>query len=299
MHGRAHNTMGLTLIEMTLVLGTMVLMVGLAVPAARSLTHSFASEGAVKSMIDAALSSARAMAMTRQRYVGVRFQKLCTSDDPANPLKGLLEAPQYMIFIISEGPKLVTSPGQPVRGLPVNGFRALDGVDPIKLPSAVGVMDPSHMSTVTVKAQVDEHLADATTFSIIFAPSGRLTVQDIRVRNREGVYQPKNDPGSSNAAHDDVFNSPENICLYHEGKFIQDDYSSDKNWLTSRDAQEYGLGAEHSLTSFAIYDATLLRAFYQHHVESPVMIDYFKRLWPGGDKVVYVNSYTGHLILPD
>jgi hypothetical protein len=281
--------MGLTLIEMTLVLGTMVLLVGLSVPAVRSLTHSFQSEGAVKSMIDAALSSARAMAMTRQRYVGVRFQKLCTSDDPAEPLKGIVDAPQYMIFIMSEEREKI--------GL-ANGFRAVDGLDPIKLPSTVGVMDLSNGVQAGMGNQRDESLADATTFSVIFAPSGRLVVHEVRVRNRQGEYQPRNDPGSGKAAHDDIFNSPENICLYKEGKFIQDDYSASKNLRSTRETVEFGLGEELSVTRFVLYDTATLRTLYKSGARPPAALSSYLNMLPA-EKSVYVSWYSGHLILSD
>jgi hypothetical protein len=290
MHGRTHKTLGLTLIEMTLVIGTMVLLVGFAVPAVRSLTHSFQSEGAVKSMIDAALSSARAMAMTRQRYVGVRFQKLCTSDDPADPLKGILDAPQYMIFIMSEEPKKI--------GNLRNGFRAVDGLDPVKLPSTVGVMDLGGSLVAPVDPARDATLADATTFSIVFSPSGRLLVHSVRARNRQGRYQPRNDPGSGNMAHDDIFNSPENICLYHEGKFIQDDYSNSKNSNSTKESVEFGLGEESSVTSFVIYDTATLRTFYKSGAQPlTALSDYLNTL--STEKSVHVSSYSGHLILSD
>jgi len=99
MNLRARKTTGLTLVEMTLVIATIAIMAGLAVPAMRALIRSFQTEGGAVSMINAALHSARTMAVSRQRYVGVRFQKLCTSDNPTDPLKGLMDAPQYMIFI--------------------------------------------------------------------------------------------------------------------------------------------------------------------------------------------------------
>jgi hypothetical protein len=304
MHGRVHKTLGLTLIEMTLVLGTMVLLIGFAVPAVRSLTHSFQSEGAVKSMIDAALSSARAMAMSRQRYVGVRFQKLCTSDDPANPLKGTLDAPQYMIFIMSEEAPSFIQPEGSATFLPWEvGFRAVDGLDPIKLPDTVGVMDisngvsPIAIGVMTVGFEGDDELVDATTFCIIFSPSGRLVVKDVRVRNRDGIYQPRNDPGSQSVSHDDIFNSAVNICQYHEGRFIQDDYSRFKNLGSSRETEDFGLGRESSVTRFVIYDTATLRSFFKSGSRPSPVIDY---LWTlRSDKSVYVNSYTGHLILPD
>jgi hypothetical protein len=253
-------------------------------------------------MIDAALSSARAMAMTRQRYVGVRFQKLCTSDDPAAPLKGTLDAPQYMIFIMSEGPSFIPPEG-PATFLPWEvGFRAVDGLDPIKLPDTVGVMEftngTSHIAigVMTLGFEGDDELVDATTFCIIFSPSGRLVVKHVRVRNRDGIYQPRNDPGSPSVSHDDVFNSAANICLYHEGRFIQDDYSRGKNLGSSRETEEFGLGREYSVTRFVIYDTATLRSFFKSGSQPPPVIDY---LWTlRRDKSVYVNSYTGHLVLP-
>ena len=62
MFPRARRTTGLTLIEMTLVVATMALLMGFAVPAVRSLMTSFQTQSGVKSMIEAALSSARARA---------------------------------------------------------------------------------------------------------------------------------------------------------------------------------------------------------------------------------------------
>ena len=124
MYGRAHRTTGLTLIEMTLVVATMALLAGFAVPAVRALLNSFQTQSGVKSMIEAALSSARAMAMSSQNYVGIRFQKLCTAQDPADPLKDLFNAPQYMIFIVHEEPKKI--------GGLANGFRAIEGLEPVR-----------------------------------------------------------------------------------------------------------------------------------------------------------------------
>jgi Tfp pilus assembly protein FimT len=63
MYLRAHRAKGLTLIEMTLVIATIALLVGFGVPAVRVLIHSFQSESGTRSMIGAALSSARAMAV--------------------------------------------------------------------------------------------------------------------------------------------------------------------------------------------------------------------------------------------
>ncbi len=277
MYGRARKTTGLTLIEMTLVIGTMALLVGFAVPAVRSMMKSFQTESGVRSMIDAALSSARAMAMSNQTYVGVRFQKLCTSDDPLDPIKDVLNAPQYMIFIMHEEPKMI--------GGLANGFRAVQGLDPIKLPDTMGVLD---LTGIASDATIDElsELSDATTFSIVFAPSGKLAVHEVRVRNRQGFYRPNNSPGSLQIATDDVFNSVDNICRYRQGMFIQDDYAR----RNGTDNVELGLGKEDSRTSFVIYELPTLRAAYGSRTPWSA---YLGRLV---SEVLQVSPYAGGLI---
>jgi type II secretory pathway pseudopilin PulG len=269
MHGREHRTIGLTLIEMTLVVATIAIMVGLALPAVQGLIRSFQSEGGARSMIAAALNSARTMAVTKQRYVGVRFQKSCTSNDPSNPLKGLLEAPQYLVFIMHEERRAMDNLS--------TGFRVVEGVEPIKLPDTMGVMDLTEITSDTTIDTLAE-LNDATAFSIVFSPSGKLVVQDVRVRNREGVNLPDDTAGSTKPSMDDVFNSDINIIRYKCGMFIQDDY------------QALGLGQEPSRKSFVIYDRNAFRQAYERRMP---WTQYLRELSLHG---LYVNSYTGNLI---
>jgi type II secretory pathway pseudopilin PulG len=289
MRRHVRTTTGLTLIETTLVVATIALLVGLALPAVRALIDSFQSEGGTKSIIRAALNAARTMAVTHQQYIGVRFQKACISDDPTDPLKGELNAPQYMIFIVQDEPKNMGGLG--------NGFRAMEGQEPIKLPDTVGVMSLSDTDVPSLGMKRPGALSDVTTFSIIFSPSGKLVVHDVRVRNRDGVYLPANDPGSTKISHDDLFNSVENICRYKEGMFIQDDYSAAKNINTRTDPgfMELGLGKEPSVTSFVIYDVATVRT--QYALPAPTPIDYLNAL--RRDKSVYVSPYTGDLISSD
>jgi len=290
MDSRTRKAAGLTLIEMTLVVATIALLAGLALPAIRVMIDSFQSEGGTKSIIQAALKSARVMAMTHQRYVGVRFQKACTSNDPCDPLKGDLNAPQYMIFIMQDEPKNMGGLG--------NGFKAMEGHEPIKLPDTIGVMREDFInSTMRVGLKREGALNDVTTFSIVFSPSGKLVVHEVRVRNRDGVYLPANDLGSMKVSHDDVFNSVENICRYKEGIFIQDDYSALKNPNTRATPGfiELGLGQEDSVTDFFIYSTSTLRTLYgRSNRPDPDLIDYLDAMKK--DKAVYVNSHTGDLI---
>jgi type II secretory pathway pseudopilin PulG len=286
MNARAHNKRGLTLIEMTLVVGTIALLVGFGVPAVRSLLHSMQTEAGVHSMIDAALSSAQAMAMTRQRYVGIRFQKRCTSTDSSNPLAGLIDAPQYMIFIMQEEPASMGGLG--------NGFKAIEGFEPIKLPETVGVMDinsvgSSGRAPTDLLLKKDYALSDVTTFSIVFSPSGRLVMHQVRVRNRNGVRLPDNSD-SAKASRDSVFNSVINICQYKVGMFIQDDYCLK---LSTPGPVELGLGQELSTAQFVIYDVPTFRALYTGAALTDLQ-RYLTLL--DASQTVNVNVYTGHLI---
>lgn len=274
MYGRPRRTVGLTLIEMTLVVATIALLMGLALPAVQTLIDSFQSEGGTKSIIQAALNSARTMAVTHQRYVGVRFQKACRSNDPLDPLKGLLDAPQYMVFIVHEEPKVLNL---------ADGFRALEGQEPIKLPDTIGVMDLTRVKS-DVDLDTSAELSDATTFSIVFSPSGKLMIRDVQVRNRNGYVDSTNDAGVS---RDDVFNKKTQVDA-GVGMFYQDDYFA-AAWSGY---PNLGLGPEASRTGFVLYERRAFRLVYEK-----------KRAWTdylGGlsTRAVYVSPYTGDLISP-
>ena len=282
MNGRADKRRGLTLIETTLVVAAIALLVGFGLPAVRSLIHSFESQDGTRSMIGAALSSARAMAVKHQRYAGIRFQKKCTSLDVDSPLDRVAEAPQYMIFIIHEEPRKM--------GDLTVGFRAVEGLEPVKLPETIGVID---LSEVNEDAEIDAdiELNDATAFSILFSPAGKLVVHDVRTRNRDGVYRPtktSDDPNAADSSRDDIFNSVENIIADtglakdRVGAFIQDDYDDDP---------DLGLGQEASRTRFVIYDPQRLRSAF---TEKKAWSEYLSLL--PDEAEAYVSPYAGTLI---
>ncbi|MBN2138532.1 MAG: hypothetical protein JW720_12060 [Sedimentisphaerales bacterium] len=273
---------GLTLTEMAVVIAATALLIGLALPAVRAVMAAFESGENATSMISAALSSARALAAKEGRYVGIRFQKAYNpgSADPMDPLT----APQYMIFIVHD-PSILA-----------NGFRAMEGLKPIKLPDSVGVMDltlvtrsDTTFTEAPIAADIDlltpgkEAARDTTTFSIIFSPSGKLLIHEVRTRNRHGRMDSAATPSS-----DKVFNTKSQVDA-GVGMFYQDDYWG-ASWSSFPD---YGLGPELSRKSFVVYDTTEFKKAYDKGEP-----------WSGylagpGPKVTYINPYTGTVILKD
>lgn len=185
MNAKCRNS-GITLTEMAVVVGAVAVLTVLGLPAIRAFLHSFESQGATRSMISASLASARATAAKEQRYAGIRFQSKYQPDG-----KGC----QYMIFIIHD----------PEETDDAFGFRAVEGVNPIKLPDNVGVME-----VVDSDEDIDNFvkLTDETTFSVVFSPSGKLVIHDVQVLNI-GVW-------------DDIFNTGLKV-LNGLAMFIEDD----------------------------------------------------------------------------
>jgi len=280
MNYKPQTKTGFSLTEMVVVLATISLLVAFGLPVMRMIRESFESKTGGKSMISAALSSARAIAAKEQHYAGIRFQR--DSDGT-----------QYMIFIIHDFEKTGLNPG----------FRAVQNLKPTKLPDSMGVMDSivrsNHGTNWTDAEQLldeplnaaylddtnpqnlgpdqkNRYITDTSSFSIVFSPNGKLIMHDVRVRNRDGIYQPDN--GLPNkVSMDSIFNSPQNITTYGVGKFIQDDYA------------ELGLGAESSRNSFIIYDK--IRFDKLNAIER---FNYLSSLVP-----VYINPYTGTIISTD
>ena len=263
---KRYRQSGRTLAEMTVVIAAIVLLGSFGLPAVRAFLDSFESGTGARPVISAALASARAIAAKEQRYAGIRFQKAYNSDDPLNPLGGVLEAAQYMVFIVHDFDKTRLAPG----------FRAVEGLQPIKLPDSVGVID---LSLIGADVDIDEpiELNNATAFSIIFSPSGKLVIHDVRVRNRDGRTTGTEIPAIS---QDDIFNTVGKVtALYNPfGMFVQDDYLS------------FGLEQEPSRRGFIIYDRLeFKRAYDRGQAYSGNLV----KLVP---EAIYINPYTGTMI---
>jgi len=242
---------GLTLIEMTVVIVAIAVLTTLGLPAMRAFVNSMESSGGAQCMISASMASARAIAAKEQKYAGIRFQNKYQEDG-----KGC----QYMIFIVHDFENTNLA----------SGFRAVEGMQPIKLPENVGVMDLKINDNKKIDSdselENEDDLTDTTSFSILFSPSGKLVIHDVRVRNRGGK--------TNGESKDDIFNVKSNV-EDGIGMFYQDDYA------------ELGLGQEASRDSFIIYN----RAEFERVNKDRRWSDYIKDL-----KVLRINSYTGTII---
>ena len=254
---------GYTLVEMLVVVGILVVLFGLGVPAARRLVRSFDSGMNVKSVISTALGTAQAIAASEDTYAGVRFQR-----DRLGR--------QYMVLIKYD---------YDATGL-ANGFVAVANRKPTKLPDTLGVVDAARLDlTLPYTAQKDttndalldtpEDMADATTFSIVFSKEGRLVTHDVQVMVRDVRYVPPPATVNYEASADDVFNTVNNVTVRGVGQFVQDGYPT------------MGWGREESRNTFILFDRKGLEAVGA------------ARRWSGflkGQEVVYVSPYSGEIV---
>jgi len=285
---RTNKQRGFTLPEQIIVVAGIVLLAAIAMPAIKAFFKTFESTDAAKTMISSALTTAQSIAIKQQRYAGIRFQIAGyhgPSIDEENRDK-LMKGGQYIIFIVHDPDKTDLA----------SGFRAVQGIAPIKLPDSVGVMDlkrrdnkdASESDYIDItKSELgpdtellsSKILRDTTSFSIVFSPQGKLVVHDVRIRNRNGVRETSGQ--ALVPSLDDVFNTLIRVSgLYKPsaGQFVQDDYA------------ELGLGQEPGRRSFIIYEKEKLKeAYNSNEPYSGYLIDLDE---------VYINPYTGTIINP-
>jgi hypothetical protein len=125
----------------------------------------------------------------------------------------------------------------------------------------------------------ERYVWDTTSFSIIFSPSGRLVVHEVRIRNKNGYPDTTAD---NNVSNDDIFNKKEEVDA-GKAMFYQDDYCNGMGNTYG----DMGLGPELSRQSFIIYDKTI----FERLDPSSRYIDYLKGL-----KRININPYIGTMI---
>jgi hypothetical protein len=253
-------------------MAVMVILLAVAAPVAQKLAQSLGNSAGARNIIDAAMTSARAIAVREGHYAGVRFQQ-----DYAGR--------QYLVFIIND----------PNATLLANGFRAVEGRKPTALPEGVGVTgyrvqkrydnhdtdsDRTDDRDLAVEGKTkpsdadpyldsDVEMNDAATFSIIFSPSGKFVVHPVRVSN-----------GSST---DKIFNFKD---------YVLDGSNSTTRFAMlrrdeSEETQHDGFQEENSVPSFKIYEQNKLAKVVAN------------KRWSGYLSTLnteFVNPYTGELV---
>jgi Tfp pilus assembly protein PilE len=292
---------GLTLVEQVIVLAGVVVLAAISLPGIKAFFKTFESADAAKTMISSALASARAIAAKEQRYAGIRFQIIGfhgnSSSSNEENLDRLIKASQYMIFIIHDPDDRTRAPdGTNLE----SGFRAVEGIEPIKLPDSIGVMDLKHLNPfdevslvdpvpdyliITPDDQIEEAwiLRDTTSFSIIFSPAGKLIIHDVRIRNRDGVTETSGQ--TSVRSLDNVFNTRNRVAGYDKYRVPANDYyRPEAGMFVQDDYLDLGLWQELSRRSFIVYEKEKFRDNYQQNQPIPL-----------GEEI-YVNPYTGTMI---
>ncbi len=257
--------------EQTLVVGIVGALMYFGLPAAKQLFNTLETPSGTKALIGSALASARAIAAREQNYVGIRFQHACYRDPQGDiqPEKSPLKTPQYMIFIKHN----------PMQSNDQDTFTVIEGIEPIKLPENIGVMDliltPSEnqLEPINTNGEIDNdvELLDTTTFSIVFTPAGRLVMLEVLARNRDGA--------TLDTSEDDIINTEDNV---RKGiaMFIQD----------NDPVANHILEQEPSRRNFIIYDRSIFRSLPEGQRYEKYLKDLRDR------KMIYINPYTGTFI---
>jgi hypothetical protein len=191
------KTRAVTLTELLVMMAVMVILLAIAAPVAQKLAQSLGGSGGARNIIDAALTSARAIAVREGQYAGVRFQQDYTGR-------------QYLVFIIHEEPAKM--------GGIADGFRAVEGRKPTALPEGLGTIAGGNYQDSDLDTAPE--MTNATTFSVVFSSSGKFVIHSVRVRNKDGKIDTDSPPSG-----DKVFNVKTQV---DSGKaiLVQDDYST-------------------------------------------------------------------------
>ena len=259
----ASSRAAFSLVEMVVAVAIVAMLVAISLPAIKSMQGSNESTGAL-SMIEAAMSTARSLAISNNAYVGVRFQKRANSDSNIGDADAVpLDRDQYMILVIYDKEETNLN----------HGFRVIRGKKPIKLPVNTGVMDmmldDAKISDDT-DLTTDDDIIDTTTFTIVFSSNGKLTQRNVKIRNRDGKSE-----GADDTSKDGVINTEGRIQAGY-GMFLQDG------------------NEEMSRRSFVVYSRPEFKKAYE------VGVPYSQYLKDLQDlETHYINPYTGTVINKD
>lgn len=190
--GRAGLHAGFTLVELVIVFAIIAILVALAVPSLSGLTR-VSSEGAIRTTMRSLFASARMRAAATQRYVGIRFQQA-------------RDGRQYAVMLEQVQPGEHFPGGCPsyYQNCTFLTFTAAGGSEPIPLPRGVEVARGDletwkpRGAGGTAPAQPDMGFVEdpngvpgvipATTFTVVFSPSGQIVRRQVHVTQRPDQY---------------------------------------------------------------------------------------------------------------
>lgn len=183
---------GFTLVELVIVFAIIAILVALAVPSLSGLTR-VSSEGAIRTTMRSLFASARMRAAATQRYVGIRFQQA-------------RDGRQYAVMLEQVQPGEHFPGGCPryYQNCTFLTFTAAGGSEPIPLPRGVEVARGDletwkpRGAGGTAPAQPDMGFVEdpngvpgvipATTFTVVFSPSGQIVRRQVHVTQRPDQY---------------------------------------------------------------------------------------------------------------
>ncbi|MCP4709929.1 MAG: type II secretion system protein [Planctomycetes bacterium] len=261
-----------TLVELLVVVAIIGILLGLTMPSFNSMMKSQQAASA-KTLIRTALTQAQIYASSNQKYAGLRFQ----TDADGRPY----------IILIEHVPGCYVGPAL---SNVAERYTAIPNVRPVALPEGIGLISAA-IDTIPL-AQRDLYLLDdnttpfgiygATTFTIIFSPTGQLVTKPIVVRERQswdalGALVIVDLTFGSLARMDPLLPDP-------KPRFYHDNKSADWPWYA--DSVGY-CDMEPSTHGIYIYEEELLVGA----TPDKRYTEYVYQLKP-----LLINTYTGKLI---